>query len=160
MTVSILSREVIDDIRSAAWLESELHEDLSLHRRHEMADVCETGNIEKIWRVLGLCDAEIRMAIGRVLITSSDVVPANLIETPKAWEYSFAAGLRTDTYRLIKELIHDYFVAMAMADRAAVIIPECASIWKERGRDALTALEQCAAAEIAGVPVRRRLCPF
>lgn len=163
MTASVIiikSHEVLCDIRSAAWLESELHESLPLHRRHEMADVCEEGNIEKIWRVLGLCDTEVRVALRRILVAVPRLSPVNSIESPEEWEYHLAECLRTESVNLTKEKIHDYFVASAMADRAEVIIPECAPIWRERAAGALTAISECAASAMAGVPVRRRMCPF
>lgn len=151
---------MIDDIRSAAWLESELHEDLPLHRRHEMADVCETDNVEKIWRLLGLCDAEVRVAIRRILAHPSPATTENVIARPLQWDYPLAGGIGGETISLVKEKIHDYFVASAMADRAEVIIAECAGIWRSRAAESLSTLSECAAAAIAGVPVRRRMCPF
>lgn len=158
--ITILSHEVLDDIRSAAWLESELHEDLPLHRRHEMADICEEENVARIWRVLGLCDAEIRMAIRRILAGPSPVGAVNTIECPEKWEYPLAAGVRSDAAVYLKEKIHDFMVASVLADRAEVIIPECAPVWQQRAEDALSALSEGAAAATAGTAVRRRLCPF
>lgn len=158
--IRIESREVLDDIRSAAWLESELHEELPLHRRHEMADICEENNIEKIWRVLGICDAELRVALQRILAFPSKIVAVNAIERPGRWEYPVVEGMRAEIVTLAKEKIHDYFVARAMADRAAVIIPVCSDIWQTRAEEAMAAVAECAATAIAGIPVRRRLSPF
>lgn len=159
-SITIISREVTDDIRSAAWLESELHEDFAPHRRHEMADICEEGNIDRIWRVFGLCDAEIRVALRRILADSRPPAAGNTIDRPDKWTYILAEGVSNETASLAKEKIHDYFTASALADRAEVIIPECAPIWKERARDALAELEQCSATAINGRRVRRRMCPF
>lgn len=159
-TITIESPEVMADLRSAAWLESELHEDLTLHRRHEMADICEEVNIEKIWRVLGLCDAEVRMAIRRILTGPCPMNGTDSIERPERWEYPLAAGIGSETATLVKEKIHDYFVAKAMADRAEVIIPGCAPVWQRRAAEALVSLSECAASKIRGARVRRNMCPF
>ena len=87
--IRILSQEVLADIRSAAWLESELHPELDLHRRHEMADICEKDNIERVWRIAGLSVAEIRFALDRILEQPADSGGINLLEQPEHWDFLF-----------------------------------------------------------------------
>ena len=50
MELVIKSGEVLTDIGSAGWLEQELHPELDRHRRHQMADICEPDNAERVWR--------------------------------------------------------------------------------------------------------------
>ena len=159
--MEILSKEVLADIRSAAWLESELHPELDHHRRHEMADICEDGNIERVWRVLALAEVEVRLALCRILHEREAAKEDNGLECPEIWQFRFFPELAPSLFSFIREKIHEYMVARVMADRAGVIIRESAEIWEERGKDALLALNQAAAgARLSAGNVRRPLLPM
>lgn len=154
----ILSREVIDDIRSAAWLESELHPELDLHRRHEMADICERGNVERVWRVLGLSMAEARMALSPLLADPRKVLEENILQDPKEWRVDFREPLSSTLRLYIREKIHEFLMARTMADRCAVIIPRAAPVWADRAEGALSSLAEAATSLPAFA--RRPLSPF
>lgn len=142
MELIIKSEEVLADVRSAGWLEQELHPELDRHRRHQMADICEADNVERVWRVLGVSVAEVRFAMLKVLRPMALLLPANVPERPEAWTFSFAVSPGTDALSLLKEKIHEYLVASVMAERCAVIIPEAAPVWRGRAVEALAALRE------------------
>ena len=141
----IRSEEVLADLRSAGWLEQELHPALDRHRRHQMADICEGSNAERVWRVLGVAMAEVRFALLKILNPASGLQTVNELERPECWRLSFAEGLPADTLVYLKEKIHEYLVAAVMADRCSVIIPEAAVVWRERAEEGLSVLREGAA---------------
>lgn len=145
MLLTILSTEVLDDVRGAAWLEAELHPELDRHRRHEMADICEPGNIERVWRVLAMADAQVRIALIRILTGQNDMLLVNDLQQPPAWHYRFLFPIPTNVMSFLREKIHEYMVAAVMADRTDVIIPSAASIWRSRLEDALAQLQNLGA---------------
>ncbi|MDE7096684.1 MAG: hypothetical protein K2O47_04235 [Muribaculaceae bacterium] len=157
----IKTSEVIADIKSAAWLESELHPELDRHRRHEMADICEKDNIEKVWRIMGLAEAEIRIALVRVVQQQKCFSHANILSRPGKILFRLLHSLPSATVSFIREKIHEYMVAAVMADRCEVIIRQAAPVWRERAGAALAALRQTAiAAPLPSGPVRRPLWPL
>lgn len=158
--IIIISREVLDDIKSAAWLESELHPEIDLHRRHEMADICEPGNIEKVWRILGVCEAEARMALRRILLSRERHRHQNDLVNPASRLFVIKDPAAANAVAFLKEKIHEYFVASVMADRSAVIIPEALRPWDERKKEAMTALSTFAATTGNPVQVLRPLWPL
>ncbi len=161
MLLSILSAEVLDDVRSAAWLEGELHPELDRHRRHEMADICEEGNIERVWRVLALCGAQVRLVLSRIIRHESRTPHTNTIQRPTKWDFQFKFSIGNTAKGLIREKIHEYMVAAVMADRTATIIPEAADVWNKRMEGALAGLSNLAATtRLPTGPARRPLYPF
>ena len=157
----IKSEEVLADVRSAAWLEQELHSELDRHRRHQMADICEEDNEDRVWRVLGNSIAELRLALLRLLQPPAALSPANDLEHRDSWIFTFKYRLPDATALYIKEKIHEYLVAMVMADRTSVIIPAAAKVWQQRAEDALASLREAAAtAATAFSPVHRPLWPL
>lgn len=161
MKLCISSEEVLADIGSAAWLEQELHPEVDRHRRHQMADICQRDNVERVWRVLGAAVAEIRLSLLIILLPRGDLVPVNELERPDRWTFTFTEVLAPDTLAFLKEKIHEYLVAAVMADRTAVIIPGASAVWHTRGGEALMALREVAATAVSRLrPVRRPLWPF
>ncbi len=161
MLLSILSPEILVDVRSAAWLEAEIHPELDRHRRHEMADICETDNIERVWRVLALCEAQIRIALSRILSLDSWTPNTNLLLRPNKWEFRFRFAVAASVRGFLREKIHEYMVAAVMADRTQTIIPEAASVWQTRMECALGSLQNVAVTtRLPTGPVRRPLFPF
>ena len=156
----IRSDEVLADVRSAAWLEQELHSELDRHRRHQIADICEPGNVERVWRLLGIAVAEVRLALIKMLTPCDGLLPVNELERPSEWLFAFRFKVAPDEVEFLKNKIHEYLVAMVMADRAAVIIPQCAGIWQERATETLSTLRSLAATLRAPYsPVRRPMWP-
>ena len=154
----IKSSEVFADIRSAAWLESHLHPELDRNRRHEMADICEKDNIERVWRVLGIAIAEIRLALQRILTPEKDISLENDLDCPESWLFSLRFQLPSSSLTYIKEKIHEHLVAAVMADRSAVIIPTAAAIWQERASGALACLQNLAS--LSNPPFSRVVRPL
>ena len=141
----ILSGEVLDDVRSAAWLDSELHTDIDRHRRHQMADICEEGNIDRVWRVLALADAQVRIPLMKILVPPAAISNSNELQCRAKWTYGFLFCIPGATMAFLREKIHEYMVAAVMADRTATIIPAAAPIWRQRMEDALALLRSTAA---------------
>lgn len=158
--IDILSREVIADIRSAAWLESEIHPECNLHQRHEIADICEKDNIERVWRVLGICAAEVMMVLRRLLLPDRMCRFHDNLERPDSWQFVFRHRLPPQVGNFFKEKIHEFMVARVMAERLAVLIPPAAACWKERADSILLSLRTESAASTTLSQVFRPLSPI
>ena len=157
----IKAREVLAEVRSAGWLKSELHPELNRHRRHEMADICEAGNIERVWRVLSVAVAEVRLSLLKMLCQDKHFSHADDLEQPDSWHFRFLFHLPKDILGFIKEKIHEYMVAAVMADRTGVVIPEASAVWHERRDASLASLRQIASTTHPPYsPVRRPLWPL
>ena len=160
MELCIKAEEVMADVRSAAWLEQELHPELDRHRRHEMADICEPDNVERVWRVLGLAVAEIRRETVRIFRQEKYMAMTNDLECPEEWTFRFLFPLPSSSVGLLREKIHEYLVASVMAERTGVIIPAAQKIWQIRASSAIAELRSAAAtARPPHAQVRRPLWP-
>ena len=158
--ITILSSEVLADIRSAGWLESDLNSDAGLHRRHQAADICEGDLIDRVWRVLGLCVAHVRMSLRRVLAVEGGGDVSDCLECPERWEFCFRVVPGEQVLALMKEKIHAYMVAMVMADRLGVIMPGTAGPWHKASADAMADLERLAGMSGVAERARRPLWPL
>lgn len=158
--ITILSCEVLDDLRSASWLVSEISEIKNLHTRHEIADICEKDNIDAVWRVLGTSVSELRLEMIKLLEPQKWISNANELTSPETWEFSFKIRLPDSKESYLREKIHEYLVARAMADRTSAIIPSASAYWKERHEEAMSGLRLAVAGCVSNGKARRPLLPF
>lgn len=158
-TITIKAGEVMADVRSAGWLEQELHPEADRHRRHQMADICEEGNVEHVWRVLGIRVAEVRLALSALLLPETFSPEDDELQQREEWEFRFRSQLTEMTATYLREKIHEYLVAGVMADRTAVILPEGSAVWQLRASEALASLRSISATAGVGT-ARRPLWPF
>lgn len=159
--IIIKSGEVLDDLRSAGWLESEINPDSNRHRRHEAADICEPYNVERVWRLLGVCIAEIKMCLRSMLdLNACGCKSQNDLLRPESWELEFRCPTDRTTLELLKEKIHEYMVASVMADRMKVLMPETAKPWVESASASFSEIYGIAATSAQNHPVRRRMWPI
>lgn len=93
----IKSCEILADLRSASWLEQELHPEIDRHRRHQMADICEADNVERVWRMLGIAVAEIRLVLQPILTPPEDIKDSNDLSCPDSWTFRLLFHLPEST---------------------------------------------------------------
>ncbi len=159
--MTILSSEILDDLRAAGWLEGELHPEVDRHCRHQIADICEADNVERVWRVLALCEAQVRLALARILLPGAQTSQANCLLHPTSWDFQFRYDVGNATVGFLREKIHEYMVSAVMADRCSTIVPGAAGAWEARRDSALGALANVAATvRLPSGPARRPLFPF
>lgn len=158
--ITILSSEVMADLRSASWLVSEINDPTNRHIRHEMADICEKDNIDAVWRVLGTAVTEVRVEMIRILEPQKWITLANELQTPESWEFSFKIRIPDSKETYLREKIHEYLVARVMADRTAAIIPAAMAYWTERREEAIAGIRLTSAGCINTGKARRLLWPF
>ncbi len=158
--ITILSSEIFADLRSAGWLESEINPDGNLHRRHEIADICERDNIDRVWRILGTATAMVRLTLRSMTLHAPTGDWSNELEMPEQWVFVFRRRHTDAVAQYIKEKIHEYLVATVLSDRLKVLLPEESQPWEEKERNALLELSTIASAYPQEHPVRRRLSPL
>lgn len=154
--ITILSREVIDDLRSAGWLISEISDLANIHTCHQIADICEKDNIDAVWRVLGIAVAEVRVELVKILEPQKGMTFVNRLKAPESWEFGLCVRMTDSAESYLREKIHEYLVARVMADRTSAIIPASAAYWQTRASEAIEGIRLSAATSAPGARHARR----
>ena len=141
------------------------------HILHQVRDVCEEGNIDRVNRILGLCYARVLSIllplISRPVENKSET--GDTSDTNQEGEKSGKEGyfeicfqkegemsyLLTPERKLkIKELIHEYMVSKVLWDWLEITYPVAADVWKDKTIRAFDALRD----SVGGcMTVRRRV---
>lgn len=141
--------ELLYDIKNYAYVESDIMTDerqgsVISHAQHQLADIGEEGNVNRVSRILSLVHAEviemlypytkrepIEGELDNILVVPSEYTI--LMRVPKTMS-------RTTT-RLLEKLIHEYMVYRVMSDWLSITNKDAAVGWRERAEETKAEIE-------------------
>lgn len=122
-------KELLYDVENLAFVEGDLRKDADEHVQHAILDIGQTGNIDRVTRVLNLVHA----AAIEILYpyTKTDVVEETVHD--KLWQpdiyqiiMKVPQKFSQTTIHLLSRLIHEYMVARVLADWLSITCPDAA----------------------------------
>lgn len=159
--------ELLYDIRNNAYVEGDVMQAKTEHDRHQVQDIGEDGNIDRVTRLLDLAHAECEEALFPYTKenveqeTEMDDTPTFVepVEETPAEEFKNEIPdakptgdyvirlLVPDEYskttvRLIVRYIHEYMVCRVLADWLSITNPPAAANWKAKQDEALEGMKE------------------
>ena len=175
--------ELLYDIRNNAYVEGDVMQVKTEHDRHQVQDIGEDGNIDRVTRVLDLAHAECAEALfpytkeNMEQETEMDDTPTYVEPVDETLDEEFTDEppdakptgdyvirlLVPDEYskttlRLIVRYIHEYMVCRVLSDWLSITNPPAAANWKAKQDDALEGMKEAVNFRIGRV--RRTQTPF
>lgn len=153
--------QLLYDIKNYAFIEGSVMDTESNHNRHMVQDVGESGNVDRVTRVLNLAVAECRELL--YPYTKNDLHHTDLnddLREPPV--YGIVLSVPTDfsqtTLYLLEHLIHEYLVCKSLSDWMSITNPAKEQTWKAKAEDAEHEIRMNLHNRIA--KARRRMHPF
>lgn len=155
--------ELIYDAKNYSFVEGDIMTTDDEHLRHQVFDIAEEGNVDRVTRVLNLAHAEcveMLYPYTKEEITEEGVEMDDTLTIPEEYRIKLALpdGFSLSTVKLLKHLIHEYLVCRVLADWMSITNPGSQANWEGK----FTALKtkiQTALVSRAG-KIRRKLKPF
>lgn len=155
-------KELLYDVGNVCFVEGGILPEGAEDARHQVLDVVECGNVDRVTRVLGRCFADV---VECLYPYSKHVVEEGVVMDDKllsAEEYVLALRVPVEmsmtTLELVRELVHEYLVACAVADWLSITHVEKSVVWREKSEEVRLRLGRCLMSRRVGV--RRRLKPW
>lgn len=155
--------ELLYDVKNLGYVEGDIMADEQQDAKHQTQDIGEWGNVDRVTRILNLAMSEAVEAL--YPYTKHDMPdgtePLNdILEEPE--EYKIVLSLPGDfsatTFRLLRDLIHEWIVCRVMGDWLSMVKPDAAANWIAKGEDILAKVKRAIAARKG--KIRRPLKPF
>lgn len=143
MTLTFYREQLLYDIKNLAYVEGDVLSDDAQHSKHQVQDIGEDGNIDRVTRMLDLALAhcvEVLYPYSKVNVEHETVRDDILTE-----EYVYTITLlvpddfSVTTVNLLEQLIHNLLVYLVLADWmsiANVANPNSAANWAAKAQDA------------------------
>jgi hypothetical protein len=150
------------DIKNYCFIEGDLMERKDEHAKHQVFDVGDEGNIDRVTRVLNLAFAscvELCYPYSKKEVNERSRRDNELEEED---EYVMKLKVPNDfsetTVTLLEEIIHEYLVYKVVADWMSLTKPESEANWSKKIEDAEQQIRVCLHGRVGRV--RRPLSPF
>lgn len=131
-------RELLDDIRQYAFVEADIMPDEVGHAKHQLFDIAEKGNIERVTRVLSLAFSqcvEILYPYTKKAVEEKTVLDdAYKEDTEYIIHLSVPASYSQTTAKLLEEYIHEFLTCSIMADWTSINKPEAQANWLDKAQ--------------------------
>lgn len=143
VTLTFYREQLLYDIKNIAYVEGDVLSDESQDSKHQVQDIGEDGNIDRVTRMLDLAMAhcaEVLYPFSKVDVENGLVLNDNLTETSA---YTLTLLVPDDfsdtTAKYLEQLIHNLLVYLVLADWmsiANVANPKSAANWAAKAEDA------------------------
>lgn len=163
-TLKFLRSELVYDAANYAYVEGDIMGDENKHQKHQVIDIVQDGNVDRVTRVLNLAHAEcVEMLYP---YTKEEIEDGSTPETDDVLtapeEYAIVLTLPSTfsktTVKLLAHLIHEYLVCRVLQDWFSITFPDASAAWTEK----LVAVKEKISTAIMSrtKSLRRRMSPF
>lgn len=155
--------ELIYDASNYSFVEADIMPEGDECRRHQVFDIGQAGNVDRVTRVLNIAHAE---CVEMLYPYTKEEIPEeqealdDVLKEPETYEIELTLPetFSLTTLRLLEELIHEYLVCRVLADWMSITNPESEANWQ---RKFTTLREKIRTALVSRTKMtRRKLSPF
>ena len=169
--IKIKSDDLIHAISNIAYVTADIHEGASTpHALHQVYDVCQEGNIERVADILTLAFSNVEAILTPVIEKEKKCINRKSGTIHKTFTLTFGekACIRAPklyhsppALRRLSDLIKEYMTAMVLADWFSITLPRVAETWKVKTERCLDILQGILVSSYGGaVAFRRPVSPF
>ena len=136
-TLSFKRAELLYDAGNYSFVEADIMPIDDEHRRHQVADICQEGNIDRVTRVLNTAYAE---CVEMLYPYTKEEIPDepealdDILKEPETYEIKLTLPetFSLTTLRMLEPLIHEYLVCRVLADWMSITNPESEAKWEKK----------------------------
>lgn len=155
--------ELIYDAENYSFVEGDIMKADDEHARHQVFDIGQSGNIDRVTRVLNLAHTE---CVEMLYPYTKEDVPEeqevldDILTEPE--EYNIVLALpdsfSLSTVKLLSNLVHEYLVCRVLADWMSITNPSSQHNWEEKMNSIKRKIQTSLMSRTG--KVRRKLKPF
>lgn len=165
MTVPLTFKraELLYDAENYSFVEGDIMKADDEHGRHQVFDITQSGNIDRVTRVLNLAHAE---CVEMLYPYTKEKIPEgqepinDILVEPEEYKIilTLPADFSISTVKLLAEMIHEYLVCRVLSDWMSITNPASQANWEEKMARIKNKIQTCLMSRVG--KVRRKLKPF
>ena len=155
--------EVIYDAENYSFVEGDIMKTDDEHARHQVFDIGQSGNIDRVTRILNLAHTE---CVEMLFPYTKEEIPDeqealnDILAAPEEYhiELTLPEGFSISTVKLLTNLIHEYLVCRVLSDWMSITNPGSKAHWEEKFENIKYKIQTSLVSRTG--KVRRKLKPF
>jgi len=129
--------ELLYDVENCSFVEGDIMGDENEHAKHQVFDIGQDGNVNRVTRVMDLAYSEcveMLYPYTKEEIADGQEVPDNVPDAREEYviEMRLPGGFSMTTVELLKKLVHEYMVCRVLADWMSITNPGSQTKWEEK----------------------------
>lgn len=136
-TLTFKRAELIYDASNYSFVEAEIIPEGDECRRHQVFDIGQDGNVDRVTRVLNMAYSE---CVEMLYPYTKEEIPDgqealdDVLKEPEVYEIKLTLPetFSITTLRLLEHLIHEYLVCRVLADWMSITNPESEAGWEKK----------------------------
>lgn len=143
--LNFLRSELLYDIKNYAYIEAHVMGEEKQHAQHVLADIGESGNVDRVSRVLAVVHAAvIEMLYPYTKRPLADEELSDSLFEPDNYPVTLRvpSTMSRTTVRLLSRLIHEYMVYCVLADWLSVANPDASLNWSVKAESVKKEIEE------------------
>lgn len=155
--------ELLYDAENYSFVEADiLSSEENEHVRHQIADIGQEGNIDRVTRILNLAHSEVvEMLYPYTKETlTDDVILDDTLIAPEEYVIilDLPEGFSITTLNLLRDMVHEYLVCKVLSDWMSITNPQSRLKWDEKFQSLREMISTCLTKRRGRI--RRKLKPF
>ena len=135
-TLIFKRKELIDDVQNYSFVEADIMQTEDVHLPHQVFDIAQEGNIDRVTRVLNLSHAEcVEMLYP---YTKEEIIEEyelnDILVEPEQYiiVLTLPETFSLTTVKLLEHLIHEFLICRVLADWMSITNPHSHANWEEK----------------------------
>ena len=161
VTLTFKMSELLYDAANYSYIEADIMKGDDEHIRHQVFDIGQNGNVDRVTRVLNLAHAECIEMLFPYTKRETLVSELNdILSAPEEYHIvmSVPYNFSETTVVLLKTLIHEYLVCRVLEDWMSITKPESQSNWNNKLESIRRKIQISLTSR--GTVLRRKQSPF
>lgn len=154
--------ELVYDCENYSFVEGDLMQEDEEHAKHQVFDIAQDGNVDRVTRMLNLCFADcVEMLYPfskETVVDESELDDTLVVHEQYVLTLRLPDTFSQTTVRLLLKLIHELMVDYVMADWMSITKPASKSNWEEKIDKLKDKITSCISKRMGRV--RRPMTPF
>ncbi len=138
--------EFLDDLKQNSYVAGDIMPGEDEHRKHQVFDIAEDGNVDRVTRVLNLTMAEVRELLypyTKSAVDEGDNRVNNLVEVETyTITMTVPEAFSKTTLSYLELLIHELIIDRIMFDWLSQTYPDAAKTWEEKAEKTLAKIQE------------------
>lgn len=137
VTLLFKRSELLYDAENYSFVEGDIMSSENIHAQHQVFDIVQSGNVDRVTRVLNLAHSEcveMLFPYTNEEITDEQEDLDNVLSSPEEYVIllSLPENFSLSTVKLLKNLIHEYLICRVIADWMSITNPTSKNNWEEK----------------------------
>lgn len=140
VTLTFKRQELIYDAANYSFVEGDIMKADEEDARHQVFDITQTGNIDRVTRVLNLAHAEcveMLFPYTKEEVSEEQTALNDVLMAPEEYQIilNLPEGFSLTTVKLLSHLIHEYLVCRVLADWMSITNRSSQANWEDKFRE-------------------------